>query len=102
MGIKKKIKEFIKYCKIGIDKNIESKSYYLMDYFHYYSALAYYEIGDMENYTDCLIKCFNILAFESNEKKMEKFTILINEDFNIKFEEFVINHYSKNKDLSKT
>ena len=95
MGIKKNYDEVIYYCDIAINKNIEWKSYYLMDYFYYYSALSHYLLGDIENYTKYIVLCFNVLEFDGNNKKIEKFTNLINDDFNIHFEEFVMEYYQK-------
>ena len=97
MGILKNYDEVIYYCNIAISKNIEWKSYYLMDYFYYYSALSYYLKGDLENYTKYIVLCFNVLEFDGNQKKIEKFTNLINEDFNIHFEDFVMEYYQKRK-----
>jgi transcriptional regulator with XRE-family HTH domain len=87
--------DVINYCTMGIERNHSHKFYYLLDYFYYYSALAYYRLGDMDNYQVTLIKCFNVLQTEGNQKKIDKFTLLINQDFSINFKEFVINYYQK-------
>jgi transcriptional regulator with XRE-family HTH domain len=96
-GIKENYSAVLEYCNIGIQRNIQLKSYFLMDYFYYYSALVYYELKDMELYEKCIVECFNVLHFEGNADKIQKFTNLINEDFNIEFRDFVIAHYTKNK-----
>ncbi len=87
--------DVINYCTMGIERNHSHKYYYLLDYFYYYSALSYYSLGDISNYEIMLVKCFNVLHTEGNQKKIEKFSILINEDFNIIFNEFVVNYYQK-------
>ncbi len=51
----------------------------------------------MELYEKCIVECFNVLHFENNADKIQKFTNLINEDFNIEFRDFVMAHYTKNK-----
>lgn len=94
-GRNKQFEEVIEYCKTGIKNNIATRSFYLMDYFFYFSALASYRLGDMENYEYSLIKCFNVLHFEGIEKKIEKFTNLINSDFSIHFQDFVLNYYKQ-------
>ncbi|TNF07454.1 MAG: hypothetical protein EP317_04670 [Bacillota bacterium] len=98
VGIKDDFTNVIRYCNLGIEKNVESMSYYLMEYFYYYNALAYYNLKDYENYKKYLILCFNVLQFDANPKKIEKFTKLINGDFNIEFEDFVIEYYANRKD----
>jgi transcriptional regulator with XRE-family HTH domain len=97
VGIKEDYHNVIRYCNLAIEKNTDSMSYYLMEYFYYYNALSYYNLEDYENYEKYLVLCFNVLQFDSNQKKIEKFTNLIDADFDIKFEDFVINHYLKNK-----
>jgi transcriptional regulator with XRE-family HTH domain len=96
-GIKENYSAVLEYCNIGIQRNIQLKSYFLMDYFYYYSALVHYELKNMELYEKCIVECFNVLHFEDNADKIQKFTNLINEDFNIEFRDFVIAHYTKNK-----
>jgi len=85
--------DVINYCTMGIERNHSHKFYYLLDYFYYYSALSYYSLGDIPNYELMLVKCFNVLQTEGNQKKITKFTLLINEDFNINFKEFVVSYY---------
>ncbi len=87
--------DVISYCTMGIDRNHSHKFYYLLDYYYYYSALSYYRLGDIANYEAMLVKCFNVLQTEGNQKKIEKFTNMINEDFSINFKDFVIGYYQK-------
>jgi hypothetical protein len=87
--------DVINYCTMGIERNHSHKFYYLLDYYYYYSSLAYYSLGDIPNYELMLVKCFNVLQTEGNQKKIDKFTSLINEDFSINFKEFVVSYYQK-------
>jgi hypothetical protein len=68
-----------------------------MDYFFYYNSLAYYKLGNIEQYEKNLVSCFNVLQFEVNDKKIEKFTNLIDKDYDISFEEFVTDYYQNRK-----
>lgn len=95
-GMHDEYDKVIKFCNMGIERNFNLKSYYLMDYFYYYNALAYFRKGDFEDYSKMIVKCFNVLHFEGNEKKIEKFTKLIEEDFKIHFQDFVLNYYKNN------
>jgi transcriptional regulator with XRE-family HTH domain len=101
MGVTQDFESVIAYCKQGITRNIESKSYYLMDYFYYYSSLAYYRLGNTVEYEKNLVSCFNVLQFEGNEKKIEKFRNLIDHDFDISFELFVTNYYQNRQNKAK-
>jgi len=94
-GKNKNYGEVVKYCEFGIERNLYQKSFYLSDYFHYFNALAYYRLEDFEKYTYHLTKCFSILYYEGFEKKMDKFTKLINDDFDIVFQDFVIQNLKK-------
>ncbi len=101
LGINEDLKGVITYCSIGIKRNIELKSFYLMDYFYYYSALAYHSLGQMDKYEKYLVKCFNVLQFEGNDSKIKKFRDLIIEDFNVEFDEYVLNHYLQKRENKK-
>jgi transcriptional regulator with XRE-family HTH domain len=92
-GKNEKYEDVIKFCRIGINRNDSLRYYYLNDYFYYFLSLAYYRQNDEENHIKYLVKCFNVLHFEGNQKKIDKFTNLINKDFNIEFKEFVTNIY---------
>ncbi len=93
-GIHEDYDNVISVCKIGVEKNLKSRAFYLMEYFYYYQALAYHKKENFELYEFMLIRCFNVLHFEGNLRKIEKFKNLIEEDFNIDFIEFAANHYS--------
>jgi len=96
-GIKENYPAVLEYCNIGIQRNMQLKSYFLMDYFYYYSALVHYELKNIDLYEKCIVECFNVLHFEDNADKIQKFTNLINEDFNIEFKDFVVSYYTKQK-----
>lgn len=96
-GHNKSFVDVIYYCELGIKNSMKLKNFYLLEYFYYFSALAYYRTGDLENYQDMLMKCFIALNIDYNEQKIEKFTRTINSDFNINFSDFVIEHYQSKK-----
>jgi transcriptional regulator with XRE-family HTH domain len=96
-GIKESYEEVIKFANLAIKRNKTLLSYYLMDYLYYYKSLAYHKLGDQKNFEISLTKCFNILYFEGIDRKIAKFKSLINEDYDIDFESFVLDLYSKKK-----
>jgi transcriptional regulator with XRE-family HTH domain len=91
-GIMKDYNEVIRYCQYAIKRNLEMRSYYLLDYFYYYSALAYFKLEKNEHYEQMIFHCFNVLHLEKNVSKIEKFTKLIEKDFNINLSEFIIKY----------
>lgn len=90
-GIKKDYEKVIYYSDLGIRKGIEFKRYYLWDYFYYYKALSYYALGNKSEFNKAIFNCFNVLYMENNQAKIEKFTNLIERDFNIDFKNYVEN-----------
>lgn len=96
-GILESYEQVIKFCNLAINRNKKLHSFYNMDYLYYYKSLAYYKLGNQEKFEISLAKCFNILEFEGNEIKMKKFINLINEDYNIDFQSYIINLYTKRR-----
>jgi len=90
-GIKKDYPKVIYYCDLGIEKGIARKTYYLWEYFFYYKALSHHALGHKEEFNDSLLRCYNVLNMEGNHSKFEKFTALIEKDFNISFRSYVVN-----------
>ncbi len=90
-GIKKDYPRVIYFCELGLDRGIIHKQYYLWEYFYYFKALSHYALGQRDLYEDSLLKCYHVLQMEGNHSKIEKFTNLIEGDFNINYREFVFN-----------
>jgi len=90
-GIKKDYPKVIYYFDLGIEKGIARKTYYLREYFFYYKALSHHALGHKEEFNDSLLRCYNVLNMEGNHSKFEKFTALIEKDFNISFRSYVVN-----------
>jgi len=90
-GIKKDYPKVIYYFDLGIEKGIARKTYYLWEYFFYYKALSHHALGHKEEFNDSLLRCYNVLNMEGNHSKFEKFTALIEKDFNISFRSYVVN-----------
>ncbi|MFP4286853.1 MAG: hypothetical protein ACLFRI_04065, partial [Candidatus Izemoplasmataceae bacterium] len=69
--------------------------YYLLEYFYYYKALAYFRLEDFSKFEENLFKCYSVLHMEGNHKKIEKFTSWIEKDFRVNFDMFVLRHLQK-------
>lgn len=86
-----------KWCKLGIEISKGYKSSYLIDYFHYYLALTNFKKKKNEEYEHNLYQCFNAIYLDSNPNKIEKFTKLIQKDFNENYHDFIIRYIKKYK-----
>jgi len=95
-GIQKNFPKVIQLSDIGIQRGIRYKQYYLMEYFYYYKALAHFKLEEYTLYEDALFRCYNVLHMEGNTKKIEKFTALIEEDFKIVYDSFIMKYLMKN------
>lgn len=91
-GIEKNLPEVIRCCEIGIKKDINSRQFYLLEYFYYYKAIAHFELEEYGPYEEALFGCYSALHVENNKSKTIKFTNLIEEDFNIVLDDFVIKY----------
>lgn len=94
-GMQNNFDRVIQFCDLGIRHGTDNKQYYLLDYFYYYKSLAYFKLETYDLFEDALFKCYNTLQLEGNKKKIEKFTALIEKDFHINFDGFIINYLKK-------
>lgn len=94
-GTQSQYNEVIAYTELAINHGLSIKNCYLLEYFFYYNALASYRLGNFDQYEMMLSKCFVVLQLDGNKRKIEKFTNMINEDFNISFQDFVFNYFNK-------
>jgi transcriptional regulator with XRE-family HTH domain len=94
-GIQRDFGRVIEFCEMGIKRGIELRQYYLLEYFYYYESLAHFKLESYDLYEEALFRCYNILHFEGNKKKIDKFTLLIEKDFHINFDAFIINYLKK-------
>lgn len=94
-GILENYTRVIDFCDIGIKRNKTYQSYYLSEFLYYYKSLAYYKLKKMEEFETALQKCFNVLEIDNNSSKKKKFETLINEDYDIEFDKYVIELYAK-------
>ncbi len=92
----------IQYCDLAIKRSRVTKSYFLTDYFYYYSALANRNLGHQAKSDDMLFHCYNILQFESNQNKIRKFTELIEKDFSIDFSSFICHYITSLRSATHT
>ena len=95
-GVNENYDEVIRLCNQAVNINKEYKIYYLLEYFYYFLSLAYHKLGNIEKYEESVFRCYATLQAENNEKKIDKFTYLIEDDYNISLVEFVQDYIKKN------
>ncbi len=94
-GVSNDYSQVIKLSDVAIQNAIQIKQYYLLEYFYYYKALAYFRLEDFSKFEENLFKCYSVLHMEGNHKKIEKFTSWIEKDFRVNFDMFVLRHLQK-------
>jgi len=91
-GVIGKYNRVLHYCKEGILLCNKLKYTYLLEDFYYYSALAYFSLKETEKYSKMLYRCFCIINAEDNTHKKNRYYTLIEKDFNIKLNNFIVDY----------
>lgn len=94
-GSNKNYPKVIQLCDLAIQYGITYRQFYLMEYFFYYKALAHFSIQEFDKYEESLFRCYACLHMEGNKKKIEKFTKLIEDDFQIVYDTFIMKYLKK-------
>lgn len=85
----------VRWCTLGVERSQEVKSRFLLEYFYYYLSLVSYKrlmVSDFEFY---LYQCFNVIYLDGGESKIKKFTELIENDFGIQYQSFMMKYINK-------
>lgn len=94
-GINENYNEVIRLCNQGVALSTRLKVYYLLEYFYYFLSLAYHKLGNIKKYEESVFRCYATLYAENNEKKIAKFTELIEDDYKISLHEFALEYIKK-------
>ena len=94
-GMQRDYEKVIQMSHYAIESAMKNKSSYLLVDFYYFLSLAYFAIGDNLNYKKSLFNCYNALHLEKNDSKIKMFYKLIEEDFNIDFDSFIVSYIKK-------
>ncbi len=100
-GRSKQYKEVIEMCGIAIEKCEAYFMHYLLDYFHYYKALAHQRLGEEDLFHHHLVLAILNLEHSTRAQK-DKFYERIIKDTGINPVEFAIKQYAKNMQHIKT
>lgn len=86
-GISKNYLIAIELCHLAISVSTEYRHYYLLDFFYYFEAICYHELGDLRSRDISLQKCYHILCIEQDKQQVKLILDLIKKDFGVTFED---------------
>jgi transcriptional regulator with XRE-family HTH domain len=96
-GKQKNYIKTIEYCNLGIEKNKEFRTIYLMEYFCYYKALSYKRMGKISEYRNALYQTMLYIEIIPEEGRVERFYQTIKKDLSIDPLEFMRDYININK-----
>lgn len=95
-GILNKLDKVIEYSQMAIDYCHETFSYYLLEYFYYYKALAHYKLNQIKEFEEEFFRSLLIIN-DLRVKRIDSFYNMFEKDFNINPNEFLIKKLKNNK-----
>lgn len=96
-GVHEDYENVIKYCDLGLKINRKIFSYRNCEYYHYFLALSYYRMNNLDKFQESVISCYYYIMVQDNHQfRLEQFSKYMKDDFNIDFNSFVAEHL-KNK-----
>ncbi|MBN2833376.1 MAG: hypothetical protein JXR48_00260 [Candidatus Delongbacteria bacterium] len=94
LGRLNRFSELISMAEIAIGLAKKKYSYYSIEYFHYYKALAHYELKQLKDFEDELFKTIAILLYMDVHKRKHFFE-MIKKDTDISCKDFIIEKLRK-------
>ncbi len=99
-GRNEQYEEVVEMCNIAIEKCEAYYMHYLLDYFHYYKALAHQRLGDQEQFEHHLVQSILNLEHRTAEQK-QMFYERIVKDTGLDPVDFALKRFVKNKKYVK-
>jgi len=89
LGRENKYREVIEFADGAIKYSKNEFSFYSLNFFHYYKALAHYRLGELDEYIDEIYNAIIICLYQSSEKRNKFFTTVL-KDTGINANEFIL------------
>jgi hypothetical protein len=89
LGREEKFQELIEVANEAIEYSEKNYSYYLMEYFYYYKALAHFSLNETSEFEESLTKAI-FFIFNINSNRRKHFIEMIEKDTNIEYKSFFI------------
>ena len=94
LGRMNRYRELILIADLAIDYTKKNYTYYLKEYFHYYKALAYFTLGEKDQFDKALLATLFSL-YQLDEFKRKHFIDMIKKDTDIDCNEFLVSRIEK-------
>ena len=94
-GIKHDFASVIHFADLAIERALDYKRFYLLDHLYYYKAIACFRLKDIAGFEEALFHCYNVLHLANLPQKLKHYERLIEKDFEIDFDVFVLNYLKK-------
>jgi transcriptional regulator with XRE-family HTH domain len=94
LGRLKRYPELIKMAENAIEYAKNKRSYYSLEYFHYYKALAHLELKEKNEFEDELFKTGLVLLYMDKYKRDHFFEMIL-KDTEVQCKEFIIDRLKK-------
>lgn len=94
-GTRNDYHQVIFYSNYGIKLNHQAKSIINQHYYHYFLALSYYRLNNINSFEKHLFKCLNLLLINFDDSKNKLLLDIIQKDFNIDYKDFMIEYIKK-------
>ena len=94
-GILEQHNNVIYFANKGLENGMQNKNYHLFEYFYYFKAISHFELEQYDSYEEALFNLYNVLQIEKNAEMIDYFTQLVEKDFGINFNGFVLHYLNK-------
>ena len=94
-GIKRDFASVIHFADLAIERALDYKRFYLLDHLYYYKAIACFRLNDIAEFEEALFHCYNVLHLANLPQKLKHYERLIEKDFEIDFDVFILNYLKK-------
>ena len=94
-GILEQHNNVIYFANKGLENGMQKKNYHLFEYFYYFKAISHFELEQYDSYEEALFNLYNVLQIEKNDDNITHFTQLVEKDFGINFNGFVLHYLNK-------
>jgi len=94
-GILEHHNNVIYFANKGLENGMQNKNYHLFEYFYYFKAMSHFELEQYDAYEEALFNLYNVLQIEKNAEMIDYFTQLVEKDFGINFNGFVLHYLNK-------
>lgn len=94
-GLQHDYASVIHFADMGIQRGLTYKQFYLLDHLYYYKAIACFRLEDFTMFEEALFRCYNVLHVANSPQKIQHYQKLIEKDFEIDYDVFILKYLKK-------